>query len=137
MTPEALGRSLRAMVSTWQGWFILGFIALQLAAPLHYYAMRRDAHDERFAWRMFSPMRMVRCQTRFTVDDKPIGLGSRFHEAWIKLADRGRFSVIEAMGARLCRDNPGKRVVVDLTCRHLDDEQEHWGGFDMCQVPEL
>jgi hypothetical protein len=127
----------RALLSTGRGRFIAVFVAVQALLPLHYYLARRDRHDERFAWRMFSPMRMVQCDLRFIEDGQPIALGSRFHEAWIELARRGRFVVIEAMAADLCREKDGRRVVVTMSCRYVDGTREDWGGYDMCSVPEL
>jgi hypothetical protein len=127
----------RALLSTGRGRFIVAFVLLQTLLPLHYYLARRDRHDERFAWRMFSPMRMVQCDPRFADGDRPIALGSRFHEAWIELARRGRFVVLEAMAADLCADKAGRRVVLTMSCRHLDGTVEQWGGYDMCSVPEL
>ena len=56
MTPVA---HIKALAATWRGRFILVFVLSQLLLPLHYYVGRRDPHDERFAWRMFSPMRMT------------------------------------------------------------------------------
>jgi hypothetical protein len=127
----------RALLSTGRGRFIVAFVLLQALLPLHYYLARRDRHDERFAWRMFSPMRMVQCDPRFSDGDRPIPLGNRFHEAWIELARRGRFVVLEAMAADLCAEKYGRRVVVTMSCRYLDGTVEHWGGYDMCSVPEL
>ncbi|MBW2464764.1 MAG: hypothetical protein JRH11_24155, partial [Deltaproteobacteria bacterium] len=37
---------------------IVAFLAFQLLLPLRYY-MGSDEFDERFAWRMFSPIRMT------------------------------------------------------------------------------
>ncbi|MCB9560496.1 MAG: hypothetical protein H6708_08800 [Kofleriaceae bacterium] len=121
----------------WRGAVIVAFVALQALAPLDYYCVRRDKHDERFAWRMFSPTRMLTCQPTFTVDDQPVDLAGTFHEAWIQIARRGRLVVLEAMGQRLCKLNPGKRVVVDLRCRTVDGRVEQRGGFDLCSVPEI
>ena len=50
---------LGPLLATWRGRFIAVFIATQLVLPLRYYVLRDDEHDERFAWRMFSPMRMA------------------------------------------------------------------------------
>ncbi|HUJ60479.1 MAG TPA: hypothetical protein VLX92_18385 [Kofleriaceae bacterium] len=126
-----------ALARSWRGRFILVFVAIQLALPLTYYVGRRDPHDERFAWRMFSPMRMARCTPRFTLDGKPLALTSEFHEAWIEIAERGRFHVIEAMAARVCARHPGSAVVVTLDCTYLDRPPAQYGGYDMCQVPRL
>src|SRR3954469_14409695 len=93
---------VRALVATWRGRFILAFLTLQLLLPLRYYIAHRDVHDERFAWRMFSPMRMVACTPELKLDGKRQSLGNEFHEAWLAIAKRGRFVVVEAMAARLC-----------------------------------
>ena len=128
---------LSALLSTWQGRFIAVFVLAQLLLPLHYYLARRDRHDERFAWRMFSPMRMARCATTVMIDDRPANLGSEFHEAWLEIAARGRFSVLEAMGARLCAKYPGSKVRPSIQCTYLDREPQSSGGYDMCTVPSL
>jgi hypothetical protein len=86
---------------------------------------------------MFSPMRMAQCRTQFLVDKQAVTLGTEFHEAWIEIAERGRFSVVEAMAARLCEKNPGKPVDVSLDCTYLDREPQHYGNTDMCKAPEL
>jgi hypothetical protein len=126
-----------ALARTWRGRFILAFVAVQLAIPLRYYIQHRDPHDERFAWRMFSPMRMARCTPSFTKDDAPINMTAEFHEAWNELVERGRFTVIEAMGAELCKRYPKTVIRVSLECTYLEDEPRHYGGYDMCNVPEL
>jgi hypothetical protein len=127
----------RALANTWRGRFIIVFVLSQLFLPLHYYIRHRDPHDERFAWRMFSPMRMAACTPKFKLDGKPIDLRLEFHEAWVEIAARGRFSVVEAMGKRLCERHPGSTVDVSLDCTYIDHEPFGWGGYDMCQVPEL
>ncbi|HEY5925530.1 MAG TPA: hypothetical protein VIV11_27785 [Kofleriaceae bacterium] len=128
---------LKALWSTWRGRFILAFLAVQLVLPLHYYLLRHDPHDERFAWRMFSPMRMSRCSARFSVDKQPVQLGTQFHEAWIEVANRGRYVVLEGMAEKLCTDNPGKPVELSVDCTYLDRPDAHFGHADMCKEPEL
>ena len=130
-------RHVRALVSTWRGRFIVAFLAIQLLLPLRYYVAHRDPHDERFAWRMFSPMRMARCQPHFAVDGKPLELGTVFHEAWVELAERGRFVVVEAMAEHVCKQHPGSSVTVSLDCKYVDRDDQTYGGYDMCKVPEL
>jgi hypothetical protein len=127
----------------WRGWLILGFVTIQLVAPLHYYLFRDDKHDERFAWRMFSPMRMMTCDAppghpMFTLDGAEVPLYKTFHEAWIEVAKRGRIVVLEAMAAKLCADHPGSDVRLDLVCVDLSNRPESvGGGFDLCKFPEL
>jgi hypothetical protein len=122
---------------SWRHGFIAVFLAVQVLAPLQYYACRRDRNDERFAWRMFSPTRMLSCDPSFLVDNQPAQLYATFHEAWIEIARRGRFAVLEAMGARLCKEHPGSEVRLDLKCRAVDGKVETWGGSDLCKFPEL
>ena len=116
--------------------FIHLYLAVQIALPLTYYNLRRDKYDERFAWRMFSTERMVRCRHVFRVDGEPERrLGSKFHEAWLTIATRGRREVLEAIAARLCAENPGKPVTLELTCKTVDKkiEQPSAGLWDLCQ----
>ena len=133
----SLGRATRELAQSWRGRFILVMVASQLLLPLHYYINHRDPHDERFAWRMFSPMRMARCEPTFLLDGKPFALATTFHEAWIDATARGRFSVVEAMGAEVCRQHPDAAVVVSLKCTYLDRDPITWGGFNICNVPVL
>jgi hypothetical protein len=126
----------RQFLSTWKGRAIAAFVVVQLALPATYY-LRHDRHDERFSWRMFSTMRMATCSIAMRRAGQPVTLGAEFHEAWIELAKRGRQTVVEAMGAELCRKYPGQEVVADLRCHYLDGTDRAFGGFDLCKVPEL
>ena len=137
MTASSL-RSLAARFRpAWPHAFIAGFVAVQLLVPLHYYALRRDDHDERFAWRMFSSTRMLTCAVELRVDDRPVELTAQFHDAWVAIARRGRRAVIEAMAARLCRRHPGAAVTAFLTCTPVRGAPYAVGGFDLCTIPEL
>lgn len=129
---------LGALLRTWRGKLILLVVASQLLLPLHYYLARYDYHDERFAWRMFSPIRMTTCTPEATVDGKPFALGGEFHEFWIEAARRGRLGVVEAMGQRLCHEHPGAAVTITLRCTYLDREQPVlFGGFNLCDAPGI
>ncbi|MGE0867068.1 MAG: hypothetical protein AB7P03_00795 [Kofleriaceae bacterium] len=121
-----------ALLATWRGRFIAVFVAAQLVLPLHYYLLRSDEHDERFAWRMFSPMRMTTCSSSLRIDGQPMRLESQFHEVWISLVARGRGSVIAAVEQRLCERNPGKAVDLTVTCNYIDREPRTFGGPDVC-----
>jgi len=115
--------------------FIGCFLALQLALPLSYYTCNDDKNDERFAWRMFSPVRYTQCATQFTVDGERVRLTKTFHESWAKIADRGRKVVIRRMAQRLCDDNEGKQVRVRLECRELNGRRSVSGGqWDFCST---
>ena len=83
------------------------FLASSCWLPLHYYVARRDPHDERFAWRMFSPMRMTKCTARRSPStSSPSSSDAKFHEAWLEIAQRGRFVVIEAMAREAVQREP-------------------------------
>lgn len=148
--------SLGSWLRRWPNGFIVAFVAVQLILPLHYYTVRIDSHDERWAWRMFSPTRMVMCNVEMTVDGQQVAMTREFHQAWTEVAQRGRRVVVEHMGARLCAKNKGKPVVARLACkpivsRHsvgpvpagmsrsawLRGAEYHMGGFDLCTIPEL
>ena len=72
-----------------------------------------------------------------TVAGAHVDLNGKFHEAWLELAGRGRFVVLEKMAAKLCSENPGKRVDLTLDCRYLDRPAAHIERTDMCAHPEL
>ncbi len=130
-------RHLRALLGSWRGRFIVVFVLAQLLIPLHYYVQHRDPHDERFAWRMFSPMRMAQCSPTIKIGETVQPISRLFHDAWIKIAQRGRFEVVEAMGAELCRRYPGKEVTISLDCTYVGAPPRRWGGYDMCSVALL
>jgi hypothetical protein len=120
-------------------WFIGLFLAVQVLAPLEYYCVRADANDERFAWRMFSPTRMLACTPTFTIgsEEQPEDLTQQFHEAWITIAKRGRLEIVERMGAALCARHPGQPVRAELICLTIDGHSEKRGGWNICAVDEL
>ena len=85
---------------------------------------------------MFSAERMATCRPQFRVGDgaRPVSLGATFHEAWVTIAQRGRQDVLDAMAQRLCADNPGQAVKLELTCQLVGGEkvQRSAGVWDLC-----
>jgi hypothetical protein len=74
-------------------------VALQVAIPMSYYLRSSDLDDERFAWRMFSDVRVKRCRVRaFEVGERgrraEIVLGQTLHSSWIHSLERGRRRVV-------------------------------------------
>lgn len=125
--------------------FIHVFLAIQVLAPLSYYTVRADRNDERFAWRMFSSVRMLSCQVEFRTgpDEQPVSnLYGSFHEAWIQLSRRGRGEVIDAMAKELCRRERGAdagsaepEVRARVVCRRVDGEvAEQSGSWNLCRL---
>lgn len=82
-------------------WIVLAASLILLAQaliPLRYY-LGHDPYDERFAWRMFSDIRMQRCQVTATevVDgqSRPVPLVRNIHMAWINTLKRNRSAVVQ------------------------------------------
>lgn len=95
--------------------FVLAFVAFQIAMPLSYY-LGEQREDERFAWRMFSVVRMTPCRgAAFEVDQQgkrqAINLTGAVHVAWIALLQRNRHRVVERFMARRCDQEPTPREV--------------------------
>ncbi len=118
--------------------FIAVFLGVQLLLPLRFYACG-DGYDERYAWRMFSPTRMVRCNPQFTADGRPVQLGTRYHQAWLSLARRGRRDVLEGIAADLCADDSIQVVKLQMTCKLVDGSEDEVsrGAFDLCELGGL
>ncbi len=116
--------------------FIISWLLVQIGLPLRYY-LRPEApgsgYDERFAWRMFSPIRMLRCQVAYTHDGQAVQLERRIHSAWITLLKRGRPSVIEGVSRALCRED-GPTLSLELSCREQGGERVvlYDGSVDLC-----
>lgn len=117
--------------------FLVVYLLLQVALPLHYYLARQHhplrVYDERFAWRMFSPERMVRCQAEFFRDGKEIKLSQEFHSTWISLSKRGRPDVVDRMAQQLCKKQGV--ITLDMSCREADGRKVtiESGQRDLCQ----
>lgn len=104
------------------GIFIAVVVVFHLLAPLSYY-WRADPYDERFAWRMFSGVRMQQCRSEaFDVgadgDAAPVRLERALHAGWITLIQRGRKAVISAFLERQCAS--GKPVATRIVNRCTD-----------------
>lgn len=122
------------------GWVIAAFFVIQLLIPLRYY-FGSDLYDERFAWRMFSRVRVQECSAEVTEDGARLTvLGSGPREPgilpapWHSLLSRNRPAVVrrflswrcEAEGERatvrvttICRDTSGTPlppIVRELNC---------------------
>ncbi|TNE86278.1 MAG: hypothetical protein EP330_21290 [Deltaproteobacteria bacterium] len=99
------------------------FLAVQFALPLSYYASGNPL-DERFAWRMFSPIRMVHCTATFhevgPEGRRRLDLGKEVPEVWETWVDRGHTRVIREVGEHICtrraRLGPEVSVYADVSC---------------------
>ncbi len=105
---------------------ILLFLTVQFALPLRYY-LGDDRYDERFAWRMFSPIRMVKCQVAFvgqtsaTSPREQVPMGRVVPQPWLHWMQRGHAHVTRAIGAHWCDEHraSGARPSLSVTmqCR--------------------
>jgi len=99
------------------------FLLLQLGFPASYY-LGGDPFDERFAWRMFSPVRLARCSVQAydaSSGQVPIQLSRELHVVWINLLKRARPAVIDAVADKLCSDRGTQADVrMSLTCTPPD-----------------
>ncbi len=88
----------------------------EVAIPATYY-FGDDRFDERFAWRMFSDVRVYRCQLgAYDIDDgraTPVNLPATIHVAWINTMRRSREGVLRRYLRWRCdvEDIDGARVV--------------------------
>lgn len=98
---------------------IVAFLALQIGLPLSYY-LSDTPYDERFAWRMFSPIRLIKCDvTLFDATGggkRPLRDLAEMHVVWRNLMERGRLPVVDAFARQWCAEAPDRALTVDLTC---------------------
>jgi hypothetical protein len=96
-------------------------VAIQVAIPTSYYLRDGDPDDERFAWRMFSGVRLKRCQVSATVrlpgGPRAIPLQRVLHSSWIHGLERGRLRVVERFLSEECRHNHAPEVTLERRCR--------------------
>ncbi len=96
-------------------------VLAQLAIPAAYY-LGGERDDERFAWRMFSAVRVQRCSVlAFAVatsgEKTPVNLDAALHSAWIRALERGRERVIERFLGQHCARSRGTRVDLLRSCK--------------------
>ena len=94
------------------GWLWLA-VALQVAIPASYY-FRTDRDDERFSWRMFSAVRVKRCDVDLREQQAgawdEVDLAPLLHASWRNALKRGRARVIEHLLEVRC-EQPGREAV--------------------------
>lgn len=86
-------------VATWLAIAFGAGLLVQALIPLRYY-FGSDPYDERFAWRMFSNVRVYRCdlgafETRSGYE-RPVSLMQTIHVGWGSLLRRNRPAVMDA-----------------------------------------
>lgn len=96
-------------------------VALQLAIPASYYLGRDDPDDERFAWRMFSVVRLKRCEVAASETDalgslRAIEISKLLHASWVRSLERGRVSVVEHFLALRCAQRGVAASTLERRC---------------------
>lgn len=102
---------------------LAGWLLLHVSVPLSYY-LSSDVYDERFAWRMFSAVRVQECglDARETIDgmERPIGLQSVLPAPWVSLLQRNRPAVLRRfLEWRCASDVHPTEVRLTHTCRSV------------------
>jgi hypothetical protein len=105
------------------------WLAFHVLVPLRYYALSdHDLYDERFAWRMFSAVRVQRCE--IAVDEttvagtRRVNLTTILPLPWIALVERNRPAVQRGMLAHLCtRPTAPSSVEVRSECIEASGER--------------
>lgn len=107
------------------GWTLAMFALVCVAIPLRYY-WGDDLYDERFAWRMFSRVRVQECSAEVTEDGLPLVVLGRDPSApgilpapWHALLQRNRPAVVHRFLRWRC-DAEGERETVRVTTRCSD-----------------
>ncbi len=103
-----------------RGLFV-GWMIVQLAIPLTYY-LSDDVYDERFAWRMFSAVRVQDCDVdaRETVagGERTIDLQTVLPAPWVALIGRNRPAVLRRFLTYRCGSEAHpSSVVLTHRCR--------------------
>lgn len=108
---------------------IAAVVLFNVALPLSYYIGRSDSplapYDERFAWRMFSPVRIARCQVDlFDASSgglREIPLTRELHVVWINLLKRARPSVVDRALDKFCGEGGADADIrISLVCTPAD-----------------
>jgi hypothetical protein len=99
------------------------WVAFLLLVPLRYYVLPdHDPYDERFAWRMFSAVRVQQCETEveetlFGEETRPVNLQTSLPAPWISLLQRSRPAVVESFLQFRCESEAHPtRVSVESRC---------------------
>ena len=97
-----------------------------MAIPASYY-FRSDRDDERFAWRMFSAVRVRSCDVSLHEqrqgESHEADLEKLLHASWRAALARGRRRVMERLLEKRCREGALDSVSLVRSCREVDRER--------------
>lgn len=107
--------------------FLWLLVAVQVAIPASYYLRKSDLDDERFAWRMFSAVRVKRCTVELfevgSAGEHPVDLEKALHSSWRSALARGRTRVIQHFLAEHCERTAAERLEFLRSCRDADGKE--------------
>jgi hypothetical protein len=114
-----VGKARRRVV-----WLVRACLLLQLVVPLSYYLQSGDPYDERFAWRMFSAVRLHSCRTTASESvgdaERAIPLPQTLHQAWVNHLARNRRDVVLAFLTARCEEENVVSVELRNECSAPD-----------------
>lgn len=122
--------------------FIAVVLGLQVSLALSYY-LGDDRFDERFAWRMFSTVRLTRCMTTAAerVQGNPaerrIVLTKSLAVGWVNNIKRNRDRVIRKFVETRCELPGVDRVRVQNTCKLPGEPGTRHQWVMDCQTGEI
>ena len=98
----------------------IAWVALHLLIPLRYYA-GGDEYDERFAWRMFSSVRVRQCRVEVSEaragTRRPLALMQVLPAPWFALLERNRSAVVDRFLEWRCEREGPTEVRFHNACR--------------------
>jgi len=119
LTPPPAGARRTAVLA-----FVGAYLALVLLTPLRYY-LGDDPYDERFAWRMFSDVRLRACTTELvetvaeggTLHERRPPLEGIVHFSWREMLARNRRAVVVALLEARCEGEDVVEARIVNTCQ--------------------
>lgn len=100
---------------------IVAWLAAMIGLPLSYY-VGGHVEDERFSWRMFSTVRLTKCEVALAERSgdrwRDVPLQREVHMAWVTQLQRGQPRVVGRLFERRCEgDRAPEAVRLTRTCR--------------------
>ena len=125
----------------WASTFIVAFLAVQVALPVSYY-LGDDIWDERFAWRMFSTVRLTGCDSGALREfggskTQRVLIWRDVQLAWRNLIERNRDQVARAWLRRQCRQTSASEMQVWTVCTRPGGERSRHVWTRKCESGEL
>jgi hypothetical protein len=115
LEPDARAPKMRLVIAG----VVVALVIAQALIPLRYY-LGDDKYDERFAWRMFSAVRMHECRVGASEvvngTPRPVPLASTIHEAWQTTLERNREAAIAGYLSWRCEQEGVESARVENTC---------------------